>query len=190
MTFSDIDDSDFSFKEKKFNEEYHLQVAIVDHFRGQRRKGNEIFKGQTPFEGLFVTHIYQGRNKKDGFFLKQLGVASGVTDLLGIYEHPRKDFLIELSKKYNVDIPLYQCEFMEIKTKTGFLSEAQNRFKWFCERLHINWSVVRSVTEAHEVYKKRGLTPRHEAIVEPDLRTHRQKLDDMFDFYAPIKEEE
>lgn len=145
--------------------EYRLQVAIIDHLRGQQRKGNKIYPGTKPFANLFVTHLYQGRSKNEGFFLKSLGVYPGVADILAIWPDG--------------------WGFMEVKTENGVLSTPQKRFKWMCESYKIKWALIRSVQQAHDQLKAWGLKPAHEAVREPDLRTIEQKKSDAFDFYRP-----
>lgn len=145
--------------------EYKLHVAIIDHLRGQKRVGREIIKSNQPFPGLFVSHIYQGRSKEEGFFLKSMGVVAGMPDILAIWKDG--------------------WGFLEVKTENGKLSTAQKRFMWFCQERNINWALVRSVAEAHNKFKNWGLKPIHEAIQEPDLRSWSQKRDDAIDAFRP-----
>lgn len=143
--------------------EYKLQVGIIAHLRGQRRKGREVFEHTPPFKELFVCHIYQGRSKGEGFFLKQLGVYPGVADILAVWPEG--------------------FGFLEVKTKDGHLSTPQKRFKWMCERYNVKWALIRSVKDAHDTLKKWGVTCVHDAIQEPDLRTFEEKREDMRNMY-------
>lgn len=150
---------------EKVNKEYRIHVAIVDHLRGQTRKGRETIQGTKPFPGLFVTHIYQGRSKDEGFFLKRLGVYAGVADLLLIW---RGGF-----------------GFIEVKSENGVLSSPQRKFKGFCHALNIPWSLARSVRDAHRAVKGWGVKCDHDAVTEPDLHTKQEKFKAAFDFYGP-----
>lgn len=129
--------------------EFHIQVGIVDHLKGQKRHKGKVYDGggqNRPFKNLFVSHIYQGRSEDEGFFLKMLGVSPGIPDLICIWENG--------------------WGFLEVKTIKGCLSEPQKKFRDMCERLSIKWALVRTVTEAHNILIKWGLTPMHNIIHE------------------------
>lgn len=150
--------------------EFKTQVAIIDHCRGQRRKGNKIYPGVKPFPKLFVCHVYQGRSKDEGFFLKMLGVWPGVADVLAIWKLPEG----------------FDIAFLEVKTEKGYLSPSQKKFKGICHWFGIKYALVRSVTDAHNQLKAWGVEHVHDAIQEPDLRDDKQKRDDFFDMCKPL----
>lgn len=166
----DFDDLEVApvVKEQRVNEEYALQVAVINHLTGRIRQGKDYIRVSPAFQGLFVTHIFQGRSKEDGFFLKQLGVVSGVADLLLIW---RGGF-----------------GFIELKRQSGILSPAQKKFKGFCMSIGVRYEIARSVKEAHQICIGWGLTPVHNNCKEPDLRTTKQKYADNHAFFAPPEE--
>ena len=143
--------------------EYKLHVAIIDYLRGQKRKGNEVFPGNKPFPYLFVCHIFQGRSKEDGFFLKNLGVFPGVADILAIW-------------KTNDG---FDIGFIEVKTVKGALSTPQKKFKSICHWFGIKWALVRSAQETHDTLKSWGLECVSDSVREPDLRDEMQKRADV-----------
>ncbi len=171
MTFS-VDDLEKLPKTsvEKTPVEFRIHRAIVDHVRGNIRRGNEITRTTAPFTGLFITHIYAGRSKEEGFFLKMLGVVSGVPDLLAIW--PDK-------------VRGYDFGFIEVKTPIGQLSPPQRKFQGFCSHLGINWGIARSVDDAHKLFIKWGLQPVHNNIREADIRSDTQKKKDIFEMYKP-----
>lgn len=167
--FGDLEGSPKPYKER-VNEEYHLQVAVFNHLTGRIKSGKDYIRSTPAFHGLFVCHIYQGRTKEDGFFLKQLGVVSGVADLLLIWKGGFG--FIELKRQIRDD------------RKQGDLSPPQKKFKGFCMATGVRYEVARSVKEAHEIVKGWGLTPAHNSCIEPDIRTKEQKFADAHAFYA------
>lgn len=148
--------------------EYKLHVAIIDHIKGQKRKGKEIIQGTRPFRNLFVTHIFQGRSAEDGFFLKQMGVFPGVADLLCIWDNAGP-----------------QIGFLEVKTEKGYLSTAQKKFKGICQAFGVRYALVRSVADAHRQLKDWGVHCVHDSVVEPDIRSWDQKLEDAKALWKP-----
>lgn len=169
----DLDDLEEPIKPyvEKNNIEFKLQVAIIDHLRGQIRKGNQITKSSSPpFHELFVTHIYQGRSADEGFFLKMLGVVPGVPDILAIWPDKANG---------------YDIGFLEVKTTDGTLSPPQRWFKGLCLRLRIKWAIARSVSDAHKQFIAWGLVPVHNSVREPDTRSMEQKKKDAFNIYKP-----
>lgn len=156
----DLEDSPLSVKTKN-NEEYHLQVAIIDHLRGRKTLSG------VPFPNMFVTHLYSGRNEKEGFFLKQLGVQPGVADLMVIWQGG--------------------IGFIEVKTKTGSLSYHQKGFQAMCKSWGIKYAIVRSVGSAHAALKSWGIESRRDTVIEPDLRTKAQKIKDSLEAWKPSK---
>ncbi len=151
-------------KEQRVNEEYHLQVAVIDHLTGRIRRGNEYIRSTPAFNGLFVTHIYQGRSKEDGFFLKQLGVVAGVADLLLVW---RGGF-----------------GFIELKRQAGQSSPVQRKFQGFCMSIGVKYEIARSVKDVHEICIKWGLTPNHNYCKEPNKKTDKQIWAANHDFFA------
>lgn len=167
-----VDDLEIAMKNRapRDNSEFKIHVAIVDHIRGHIRRGREISRGTMPFPGMFITHIYQGRSEEEGFFLKMLGVVSGVPDLLAIWPDRVRG---------------YDFGFLEVKRPSGVESTPQRRFKGFCHHLGIKWAIVRSVEQAHKQFITWGLKPTHNAIKEPDTRTQQQKFKDAMEVYRP-----
>lgn len=151
--------------------EYKRHCAIVDHLKGERHIGNKIYPGQKPYPKLLVIHIFQGRSKAEGFFLKRLGVLAGVLDLLCIWK---------LDKGYDI-------AFLEIKTDVGKLSSAQKKFVGILNWFGIKWAIASTVKQAHDQFKTWGLMSVHEAIDESDLRDFEQKKRDAFDMYRPVE---
>lgn len=141
--------------------EFKIQVASTDHLRGQRRQGNKVYSSIAPFKGLFVTHIYQGRNENEGFFLKMMGVYPGVSDLLVIWATPT-----------GVDFG-----FIEMKTDKGRLSPPQIKFKGICQAFGIKWALCRTVRQVHDTVKGWGAECVHDTVIEPDLRTKEEKYE-------------
>lgn len=134
-----------------FMSEYLIHTTIVQHLRAERlHKGKLYPHYKYPFDGVTVLHIYQGRSKEEGFFLKRLGVLAGAADLLAFWEGG--------------------WGFLEVKTTEGRLSEGQKRFKQSCEMARVNYALVRSVTEAHQAIKRWGAKELDPRIEEPELR--------------------
>ncbi len=151
-------------RKERDNSEYKLQVEIIDHLTGRIRNGKEWIRGTPAFRGLFATHIFSGRSKEDGFFLRQLGVVAGVADILCIWRGG--------------------YGFIEVKTQSGSLSPPQKKFKGFCMSIGVNYEVARSKRDAHNILIGWGLTPAHNAIKEPDLRSETEKKAANFAFFA------
>ena len=147
--------------------EFKLHRAIMDHLKGRVRRGNEVFGCNPPFHHFFATTIYQGRNKEDGFFLKMIGVEAGISDIIAWYK--TKDGL--------------GCTFMEVKIVGSIQSSAQKKIQGICHSLGIKYVVVRTVEQAHRHFVNIGLTPMHNSIREPDLRSDEQKKLQAFNFY-------
>jgi len=168
VTF-DVDDLEKipEVKQKRTPTEFRLQCAIIDHVRG-RLTGNKAFN-------VFITHIYQGRDANDGFFLKKMGVVAGVADMLILWR-----------TSCSCGLPKVGIGFLECKTKTGKLSGVQGKFRGICHWLGIHYAEARSVKEAHDVLVGWGCHVNHAAIREPDLRSNTQKKSDGFDMYKPL----
>ncbi len=64
--------------------EYQLQVHVVRYLRGKVKSGKHIINTVVPFPSLVVFACHQGRREDEGFFLQELGVLAGVSDLLMI----------------------------------------------------------------------------------------------------------
>lgn len=165
-----MDDFKFNDDLDRDTNEYKIHVAISDYLNGRSRKGNQVIEGIQPFPGMLVTHAYQGRSKEEGFFLKALGVKPGIADLLCFYR--------------GVTQP-YEVSFLEVKKPGGVQSSPQRKIMGHCHALGIPYAIVKSVKDAHEHFKSRGLKPVHNAIREPDTRTDSQKKQDVFDMYRP-----
>lgn len=161
-----LDVDDLEVEQKSFKErdktEFKIHTAIVKHIKEDR-----AFTA-------FVTHIWQGRSAKDGFFLKMLGVVPGVADLLIIWR-----------SKCDCGISKVGIGFLEVKKLTGTASTPQRKFMSICKWLGVPYAIVRSVTEAHEALKKWGCPENHQTIKEPDIRTFEQKKKDAYDYFKP-----
>lgn len=169
---------DFEFEElERNNPEFFIQRGIMDHLLGQIRKGNEITPCTPPFDNLFATSIYQGRNEAEGFFLKMLGVKPGMSDILAFYPHPKRGEHPAL---------LFGASLLEVKAEKGRMSPDQYNVMGKCQWLGIPYVVVRSVVDVHNHFVKQGLIPRHNAIREADTRTKAQKYQDAFNAFKPI----
>lgn len=144
-------------KPKPVPKEYRIQVAIIDHITGR--------KTQMRAFNAFVTHIYQGRSAKDGFFLKQLGVVAGVADMIVLWKGG--------------------MGFLECKTESGKLSTAQRKFQGVCYWLGVNYAVVRSVKQAHDQLVAWGCPALHNAIKEPNLHSESELYAANHAFFAP-----
>lgn len=148
------------------NEEFKIQVAIFQHVSG-RKTGCKAFNA-------FICTIYQGRSKKEGFFLKMLGVVAGVADLLVLW-------------RANCDcgIPRIGIGFLEVKKPGEIASTPQRKFQGICHWLKINYGIVRSVQEAHDTLIKWGCPANHHSTREPDTRSLAQKKSDAFEMFKP-----
>jgi hypothetical protein len=142
-SFDDLEPKNLVAEKQKVAKEYRIQVAIVDHVMG-RKTGNKAFNA-------FICHIYQGRSKEEGFFLKQLGVVAGVADLLVIWRGG--------------------MGFLEVKKPDGRASTPQRKFEGICTWLKVNYAIVRSVKEAHDTLVGWGCPMLHSFIKEANLLT-------------------
>lgn len=165
LEVDDLEPPQRAFTEKE-NIEYKLHVAIVDHVTG-RKVGQKAFNA-------FICHVFQGRNKQDGFFLKMLGVVPGIADLLVLWR-----------AKCDCGKSKVGIGFLEVKKSDGYQSGAQKKFQGVCHWLGINYAVVKSVGQAHKMLVLWGCPEFHSTVVEPDLRSQKQKFDDARSFYAP-----
>lgn len=146
----------------KNNEEFKIHCAIIDHIKEKR-----AFTA-------FVCHIYQGRNKEDGFFLKMLGVFAGVADIMVMWR-----------STCSCGKPHTGIGFLEVKRPKGIQTHPQKRFEGICRWLGARYAIVRSVKDAHEALLAWGCPVNHHAIKEPDTRSTEQKKIDAFRFFAP-----
>ena len=166
--FDDLEPQNMRVEQERVPEEFRIQCAAINHLTGRVKAGKDWVRGTPAFRGLFVTHCYQGRDAKEGFFLKMLGVVPGVADLLLIWKGG--------------------FGFIEMKTKTGHLSPAQLKFKGFCISAGVRYAVCRTVKEVHDTVISWGLVPAHNAIREADLRSDTQKKLDAFNEFKPAGE--
>lgn len=166
----DVDDLELPRSDKPYveriNVEYRIHVAIVDHLTG-RKTGSKAFNA-------FTCHVFQGRSAEDGFFLKMLGVIAGVADLLVLWR-----------SKCVCGVPKIGIGFLEVKKPEGYASAPQRKFSGICHWLGVNYAIVKSVGQAHEVLVKWGCPENHKAFAEPDVRTKQQKFKDAFEMYKP-----
>lgn len=181
MNVDDLEDPIKPYVER-VNKEYRIHVSIIDHITGRIRKGKEWLRGSVPFRGVFITHVFQGRSKDEGHYLKSLGVVPGVADLLSIWRNPHWKTIEEIQKQYpHINIPIYEIGFIEVKSDVGTLGKSdspQRKFKGFCLSLKINWGLARTKRQAHDLFVKWGLTALHQPGPEADLRSDQEKFKD------------
>ncbi len=172
MTFN-VDDLEVEQKPyvEKDSSEFKIHVAIFEHISGRKRHGKEIIR-TTPAFNAFVSHVYQGRSREEGFFLKLLGVIAGVADLIVLW---RAKCVCGVSK--------VGIAFLEVKKPGGIQSTPQKKFQGICHWLGVNYAIVKSVREAHDVLVKWGCPANHNSPQEPDTRTFEQKKKDSFEMY-------
>lgn len=167
MTFdvSDLEEPLKPHKERN-NEEFRIHVSIIDHVTG-RKTGSKAFN-------TFICHVFQGRDAKDGFFLKMLGVVPGVGDLLVLWR-----------AKCACGIDKVGIGFMEVKKPGGVQTTPQRRFQGLCHWLGVHYGIVTSVKTAHDMLVRWGCPERHASVKEADVRTDSQKKKDAFEFFKP-----
>ncbi len=138
--------------------EYKIHVAIVKHH-------------STAFPHVKLLYVPNAvRNASDAFFNKMMGAVPGAHDLMLFWGKP-------------MGVGIF-----EVKSKTGRLSTPQNKFASAMSFLGAHTGHGSSVRSYHNALKSWGLVPRHESIVEPDIRSAEQKKKDAFDLYAPRKD--
>lgn len=153
------------------HKEYTLQVCTIDWLSGLTRKGNKTFEGNIPMPGLLFTHHYAGRNKEDGFFLKQLGVRPGMGDILNWWNDGQ-----------------LQAGFLELKVDAD-MSSSQHKVKGICLQLGIKYEVARTKEQIFAVYHKWKFKPLHYNMATPDFRTLQDKYKENHNMYAPLGKE-
>lgn len=163
--FDDLEKIPKEYKERD-NREFKIHVAIVNHVKGKDGIGKAF--------NAFITHIYQGRSKEDGFFLKMLGVFAGVADLIVLWR-----------SKCSCGVSKVGIGFLEVKKPDGYQSTPQKKFQGICHWLGINYAIVKSVKEAHDTLVKWGCPALHHSIIEPDTRSLAQKKIDAFNMFKP-----
>lgn len=147
------------------SQEYKLHVAIVAHIES-------AFMGPHNPNLKYWHTANQSRDATEAFFNKKMGVLPGISDLIFSWPHPSIEGAVKMGA-------------LEIKTKDGKFSSAQNRFlSW---GRSIGWSVgeARTAKAAHMVLCSWGLRASHTSILEPDLRTKPEKFQDVHNFYQP-----
>lgn len=165
MTFNvdDLEDPQKPHKERDHSE-FKIHLAIIEHITG-RKTGQKAFN-------VFVHHIFQGRDAKDGFFLKLMGVVPGVADILILWR-----------SKCSCGVSKVGIGFLEVKRPDGTQSTPQRKFEGICHWLGVPYAIVKSVTQAHDALIVWGCPANHSAIKEPDCRTKSQKLKDASEIY-------
>lgn len=135
------------------HEEYKIHIAIVKHHR-------------TAFPRVKLLYIPNAvRDSTDAFFNKMMGAVPGAHDIMLFWGKP-------------LGVGIY-----EVKSKIGRLSTAQNKFASAMDHLGVKTAYGSSVKHYHETLIAWGLTPLHNAITEPDIRTDTQKKTDVFNMY-------
>jgi len=99
--------------------EHHIQCSLVRYLTENARP--EIFWATVPNGGL--------RNQRVAQKLKAEGLKPGVADMFFMLPHGR-------------------VAWLELKTRTGQLSDHQHGFKTRCRELGHLWAMARSVEEA------------------------------------------
>lgn len=111
------------------------------------------------------THAGKARDKAHAHFLSKMGYDAGTGDIIWFCQ--------------------YMFGEMEVKRFGGVQSSEQKRREAKLIRNGGRYVIVKSVRESHEYWKSLGLTPMHNAIREPDLRTDEQKKGDAMKVYMP-----
>ena len=115
---------------KKSQPEYKIQCAIVQYLSILEKQG-KLFFFAIPGQG--------GRGlAKRGAMLKKMGVKAGMPDLCILY-------------------PDSYARFIEIKSKGGKESPAQNQVFGIIEEFNFDFAVVRSLDEMVELIAKWGI---------------------------------
>lgn len=143
-------------KEKYGKAEYRLHVACINYLRGHIKSGRNIIKVKRPFPELFspcgnqrFSHIAQGRDETEGFFLKQMGLRRGLLDL--IFWHQK--FIVG---------------FIDFKVDTG-LAPAQKQFWKDIELCGVKLGTATSVAQMRDVLIGWGLTCEQPVVTEPPI---------------------
>lgn len=138
--------------------EYKIHVAIVKHHA-------------IAFPHVKLIHIPMSfRTSQEAFFANQMGAQKGAHDLL----------LLWLKDDGNTGVGFY-----EVKSESGKLSTAQNKFASSVDYYGCKTGYGKSVKEYHNTLKSWGIKPVIESVMEPDTRTEQEKFADNFDLYAP-----
>lgn len=139
--------------------EFRLHIAVLKHV-------NSAFIGaQNP--GLKIFHVAnESRDAQQGYWNKIQGVEPGVSDFLCCWRG--------------------HMGALELKTSTGKLSNAQNKFLSWGRSIGWHTGVARSVQQAHWLLVQWGLKAAHNTIIEADQRTDAGKFKDAYDFYVPL----
>jgi hypothetical protein len=152
-TLSDLND-EYGIKLKAATE-YSLQTYVIKYLRAKN--------ATPPFPDLTFFHVYNGRNEKEGFFLKQLGVLAGVCDLLLI-------------------APNQPLMGIELKVGKNQQSEHQKNFAYKMNRCGHKTAVCRSVAEVRDCLIGWGLTCHNTRVIEPP-RSELEQREAAFDMY-------
>lgn len=78
-----------------------------------------------------------------------------------------------------------QAGGIELKAKSRQGSE-QKTFEFTFTRMGGLYAVCKSVQEVHDTLKAWGITPLHNAVKEPDLRSEAEKLEDGIEYWEPL----
>lgn len=147
-------------------EEYKIQAAIFKHH-------------QTAFP--FIKFVFIPNASSDastGFFNKQLGLHSGAHDIHLFFNRMSID-----AKPSYIRVGIW-----EVKSTTGKLTSSQNKYASEMHQLGAYHGYGSTVAKYHQDLILWGITPLHNAIKEPDLRTFDDKKLDAFNLYAPRKD--
>lgn len=145
------------------HEEYKIHVAIVEHHISAFPYAKLMY---VPNRVVDAT---------EAFFNKKLGAQPGAHDLFIFWRKAIFKF-----------IPWIGVAIFEVKSRTGKLSTAQNKFASGMSALGAHTGYGSSVKSYHEFLKSCGLKSEHDTIKEPDLRDWDEKKKDAYNFYAPV----
>ena len=118
------------------------------------------------FPHVLAIHVpNETRSAKDAYFAKQKGTRAGTSDWLFWWRGDRGA--------------------IEMKPPGEKLRTNQNKFLSALAATGAKTGVCYSVREMHNMLKSWGITPKHEAIIEPDYTTKEEKQKMMMDMYRP-----
>lgn len=148
--------------------EYKVQEAIFKHH-------------QNAFP--FVKFVYVPNASQDattGFFNKQMGLHPGAHDIHLFFNRMAID-----AKPSYIRVGIFEVKADEDKR----LTSSQNKYASEMHQLGAYHGYGHTVRQYHQTLKRWGLTPLHEGVKEPDLRTPEQKKADAYNLYAPRRPE-
>lgn len=143
--------------------EYKVQAAIFKHH-------------QSAFP--FIKFVFIPNASKDaatGFFNKQLGLHPGAFDIHLFYN---RNCITDHPSHLRVGI-------FEAKSGGGRITSNQNKYASEMQALGAYTGHGSTVKSYHDCLVRWGITPLHNAVKEPDLRSWEDKKKDGWNVYAP-----